>query len=94
MVSIYHKQGKHSARKPPKLIILQMCNKITEPNSFRDLQPLNYGSICPEMGTSKLRNRDPTFMKKGPLAAKIGTQNNIYEIQLVSIGTYDPYQIE
>ena len=65
------KQGKHSARKPPKLIILQMCNKITEPNSFRDIQPLNYGSICPEVVTSKLRNRDPTFYEKGTL----GSQN-------------------
>ena len=39
---------------PPKLIILQMCNKITEPNSLQNLQPLNYGSICPEMGSGDL----------------------------------------
>ena len=55
-VSSNLKQGKHSARKPPKLIILQMCNKITEPNSFRDLKPLKYGLIRPEMGTLTTQN--------------------------------------
>ena len=41
--SFYEQQGKHSSRKPPKLIILQMCNKINvaAPNSFRDLWPLH-----------------------------------------------------
>ena len=28
LIQIQSKQGKHSSRKPPKLIILQMCNKI------------------------------------------------------------------
>ena len=129
------KQGKHSARKPPKLIILQMyktkqnlqcsrqvsceiqanwlaikwmqlsieCNTLqfqeTLYYQFIVIYPIVVVNYCyasyfvsikicninsalwlNPIGTSKHRNRDPTFYEIGtqkrPSAVKIGTQNN------------------